>query len=563
MSNGQWDVIVVGSGAGGGMSAHALTASGLRVLMLEAGRDYDPLTETPMFETSDQAPLRNATTPDKPFGFFDATVGGGWEVPDEPYTVAEGSRFQWYRTRMLGGRTNHWGRVSLRFGPLDFKGKSRDGHGFDWPIGYDDLAGWYEKVERLIGVCGEQETLDNEPSSTGAQPAPPRRASERLFERGFASMGIPVATNRLAILTQPIDDRSACFYATSCLRGCSIKANFQSPTVLLPPALATGRLEIRTHCFVHRVSLGADGRASGVFYIDRKTGQQQFVGARAVVLAASACESARILLNSKEARHPAGLANESGQVGRNLMDSVSAVTIAQIPALEGLPPRNDDGLSMSHIYVPWWGYDAQAQGKLDFPRGYHIELLAHRAMPDLTFYNLADFCETPMGPGLRSEMRRKYGSIAILAGRGEMLPNAQSYCDIDPVTKDKWGIPVVRFHWQWGETELRQASHMRKTFNEVVGRLGGKVLFGADTDGAAAIGTGGEVIHEVGTTRMGSSPRDSVVNQYGQSWSVPNLYIADGGVFASSSHKNPTLTILALAWRSSAHLADQLKAAKA
>ena len=559
MTDKSWDVVVVGSGAGGGMSAYVLAKAGLRVLMIEAGRDYDPISETPMFESDEKAPLRGAPTPDKPFGFYDATIGGGWDVPGEPYVVAEGSAFKWYRTRMLGGRTNHWGRVSLRFGPYDFAPRSRDGLGVDWPIGYSDVAPYYDRVERLIGVLGGQEQFENEPPSVGAQPPPPKRPSERLIERGFASMDIPVAANRAAILTRPLGDRAACIYATPCMRGCSIKANFQSTTVLIPPARETGNLEIRTDCLVDEVRLDKDGKASGVGYVDRKTGERQFAAGRAVVLAASACESARILLNSKSARYPNGLANDSGQVGRNLMDSVGTYTVGQVPALEGAPPRNDDGIWLSHIYVPWWGYKQQAAKALDFPRGYHIELFTNRVMPDMFYNNATDFCDTPYGLGLREEMQRKFGSIVVLTGRGEMIPNADSYCEIDPVTRDRWGIPALRFHWKWGESEIRMAAHMRQTFSRFFGKVGGKILFGGESDGAKAITTGGEVIHEVGTTRMGASARSSVVNQHGQSWTVPNLYIADGGVFASSPHKNPTLTILALAWRSTDHLVARFR----
>ena len=550
-----WDAIVVGSGAGGGMSAYVMAKAGLRVLVLEAGRNYDPVKETAMFQTGDQAPLGNASTPDKPFGYYDATVGGGWEVPGEPYTVAPGSSFRWYRTRMLGGRTNHWGRVSLRYGPYDFKGRSRDGFGTDWPVSYEDIEPWYVKTEQLVGVSGGQEQYENEPCSTAAQPGATRRASERLLEHVFGSMNIPVATSRAAILTRPLNDRPACFYATNCLRGCSIRANFQSPTVLLPPALATGNLKILTDCMVHEVQLDADGRASGVSYIDKKTGARQAVKGKVVVLAASSCESARILLNSKSARFPRGLSNDSGQVGRNLMDSIGTIAVGTVPALEGMPPRNDDGMSGSHIYVPWWGYGLQKQKKLDFPRGYHIELLANRIMPDMFFGNIADFCDTPFGPGLREEMRRKYGSVVLFSGRGEMLANENSFCRLDPSVKDQFGIPVLQFSWKWGDTELRQAAHMHETYDQFFKRAGGHVYY----NDAKAITAGGEVIHEVGTTRMGSSPKNSVVNQYGQSWAVPNLFVTDGGVFTSSSHKNPTLTILALAMRSSDHLVSQFK----
>ncbi len=224
-----YDVIVVGSGAAGGMSAYMLTRAGMKVLMLEAGRDYDPFTETPMFQLPFQAPLRAAPTPDRPRGYYDATVDGGYELPDEPYTAAEGSQFRWWRARMLGGRTNHWGRFSLRFGPYDFKPYSRDGLGFDWPISYQDVAPWYEKVERLIGIAGANAGVENVPDSPPGVLLPPfpLRASEYYVKRGFESLGISVATARLAILTRPYHERPACLNATPCSRGCAIGANFQ------------------------------------------------------------------------------------------------------------------------------------------------------------------------------------------------------------------------------------------------------------------------------------------------------------------------------------------------
>jgi len=555
-----YDAIVVGSGAGGGMAAYELTRRGLKVLMLEAGRDYDPLTETPMMEIPADAPLRDAPTPDKPMGFFDATVGGGWEIPGEPYTIADGSEpFKWWRPRMLGGRTNHWGRISLRFGPYDFKPFSRDGLGVDWPFDYDEIAPWYDRVEKLIGVSGgAPQGLENIPDSPPGclQPAPPPKAYELLVSRAFAHKGIPTAPVHAAILTEPIGDRAACIYATSCLRGCSIKANFQSTTVLIPPAMETGKLTVRTDAMVHRVDLDAAGRAAGVTFVDRKTGKHVSVTAKSVVLSAGACESARILLNSKSAAYPKGLCNNHGLVGRYLMDSVGTKVFAQIPALEGLPPTNDDGMSIMHTYVPWWGHGSQAKGELDFPRGYHVEMMGGRMMPSMAVAALVDPGDMSRGSELRAAMRRRFGTILVLGSRGEMIPNDDCYCELDPEVKDQWGIPVLRFHWKWGEHEKRQASHAMKTFLEIVETMGGKPIGTPETDGAKAISKGGEIIHEVGTVRMGDSPENSVVNGYGQAWAVKNLFVADGAVMASSPDKNPTLTILALAWRTSAHLAD-------
>lgn len=557
-----YDVIIVGSGAGGGMSAYHLTRSGLKVLMLEAGRNYDPTTETPMFQTNAQAPLRGASTPDKPFGFYDATVDGGWEVPNEPYTIAEGSEeFTWWRPRMLGGRTNHWGRISLRFGPLDFKPRSRDGLGHDWPITYDDLAPWYDKTEKLIGVSGAAPPrgLMNTPDSPPGclMENPPARAFELFYARAFEAMGIPVAPMHAAVVTQAMEGRNTCIFSTPCGRGCQIGANFQSTTVLIPPAMATKNLTIITNALVYQVDLDSAGKAKGVSYVDRVSGEHRSATAKVVVLAAGSGETARILLNSKSSRFPDGLCNGEGMVGRYLMDTVGLNVTGQFPALEGLPSTNDDGMSVEHLYVPWWGYDKAKE--LGFPRGYHIELGGGRQMPSMGLGRLLSEDDLTVGDDLRANLRRRYGSIISFNGRGEMIPNDDCYCELDPTVKDKWGVPVLRFHWKWGEHETKQAAHMVTTFLEVIDKLGGKPISKIERDGKKAISKGGEMIHEVGTVRMGSSEKDSVVNQYGQAWAVPNLFVTDGAVMVSSPDKNPTLSIIALAWRSSDHLAQAAK----
>jgi choline dehydrogenase-like flavoprotein len=537
----------------------------MKVLLLEAGRDYDPTSETPMFNLPKDAPLRGAATPDKPYGFYDATVNGGWQLPGEPYTVAVGSEFKWWRARMLGGRTNHWGRVSLRYGPYDFKPYSRDGLGVDWPMTYEELAPWYDRVERLIGVTGASHGLENTPDSPPDVhlPPPPPSPSDYFISRGFQSLGIPVSAVKLAVLTQTLNGRPPCLYATPCIRGCSIGANFQSTTVLLPPARKTGNLSVITHAMVYEVELDKKGRARGVNFVDRRSGEHHSVEAQAIVLAASSCESARILLNSRSRAFPNGLGNELGLVGRHLMDSVTYRSIGQFPALEGLPPRPDDGLgggSAGHFYVPWWGYRQQVAKQLDFPRGYHIEMVGGRKMPSpSTLLLQAEDCEATHGADLRKELCRRYGSYYSFLANGEMIPNEHCYCEIDPSAKDRWGIPVLQFHWRWGEHELRQAAHMRQTFHSVIERLGGKVVGSPDAIAATQPSVGGSNNHEVGTIRMGSSPKDSVVNGFGQSWSTRNLFVMDGSVFASSADKNPTLTILALAWRNSAHLIEQAR----
>lgn len=553
------DVVVVGSGAAGGMAAYELSMAGLRVLMLEAGRDYRPITETPMFQTPERAPLRGSSTPDKTWGFYDASVGAGWELPDEPYEYAAGGdKFKWWRPRMLGGRTNHWDRVTLRFGPYDFKPCSRDGLGFDWPITYQDLAPWYDKVESLIGVTGRAECLENTPDSPHGVhlPPPPPRVYEQFLARSLASMGIPVAAMRSAILTEPHNGRPACLYATACMRGCSIGANFQSTTVLIPPARGTGRLTVRCNAGVRKVNVDNNDRATGVDFIDRKTGETVSVAARAVVLAAGTCESVRILFNSATPRFPTGLANSSGLLGRYLMDSTGTAILAHIPALENFPPQNEDGLSIGHIYVPWWGYEQQRQGLLDFPRGYQIEFSGGWKMPTMSLGDLLGYSANSsalFGDALREEILRKYGSVVVFGGEGEMIPNVDSYCEINPQRLDRWNVPTLRFRWKWSDYEKRQVAHMLTTFREATRRLEGVIL---KEGGMLA---GGEMIHEVGGARMGATARDSCLNQFGQAWDVGNLFVLDGASFVSKPHKNPTLTIMALAARACDRIVAQAR----
>ncbi len=582
----EYDVIVVGSGAGGGMAAYQLGVAGLKVLVLEAGRRYDPQTETPMFNLPRQAPLRGAGSKEKPFGFYDATVDGGWEVPGEPYTTAPGSEFKWWRARMLGGRTNHWGRISLRMGEYDFKPKTRDGLGADWPISYADLEPYYDRTEMLIGVYGGDDDLENTPrSSPGVlMPAPKPRATELLAKKACDPMGIPVIPAHLAIMTQRQDHetlpkkihpdnplaqrvlaesmkaRQACFWATPCGNGCSIRANFQSTTVLIPPALATGNVDIVPDAMVREVTVDASGKATGVSYIDKRTRADVKVKARVVVLAASAAETARILLNSRSNQFPNGLSNSSGLVGKYLMDTVGAGIGGQIPALENTPPHNQDGASGMHMYMPWWLYKPQLAGKLGFARGYHVEFGGGRSMPGSgAMGGLESLTEGAYGTRFKEAARRYYGSWMWFDGRGEMIPNEDCYCELDPDQVDQWGIPVLRFHWKWSEHETRQAAHMVKTFAGIIEQMGGKVNGKVETDGSKVIARGGQIIHEVGTCRMGTSAKTSVLNEWCQSWDVKNLFVTDGAPFVSNADKNPTLSILALAWRTCDHIIEQLK----
>jgi choline dehydrogenase-like flavoprotein len=435
-------------------------------------------------------------------------------------------------------------------------------------------------------VYGNNDGLENTPDSAPGCLLPPPKPilSDLLIAQGARRVGVPVIAGHRAVLTQKLDfntsparlhpgnptaqkiiaadmqARAACIWATPCARGCSIRANYQSTTVHLPPALASGNLDIVTDAMAHEITLDRRGLASGVSFIDKTSGKECHASARVVVLAASSCESVRILLNSKTARFPQGLANSSGRVGRYLMDTVGSSLGGQIPLLESLPPLNEDGASESHVYTPWWLYQEQLAGKLGFARGYHIEFGGGKRMPGLdTLAGIEWLTGGSYGKKFKEDARRYYGSFVSFDGRGEMIPNEGSFCEIDPQLKDKWGIPVLRFHWKWSEHETRQAAHMQKTFKEIIEAMGGRVNGAVQTDGAKAIQAGGSIIHEVGGALMGRNAHSSVTNRWGQTWDVKNVFLADGAVFPSNADKNPTLTIMALAWRAADHILDLMR----
>jgi choline dehydrogenase-like flavoprotein len=307
------------------------------------------------------------------------------------------------------------------------------------------------------------------------------------------------------------------------------------------------------------VTVDENGLASGIAYIDKKTSRENHVRARVVVLAASACESARILLNSKSAKFPNGLANSSGMVGKYITDTTGTDVGGYIPSLVDQPRHNCDGVGGAHLYMPWW----LDNRKLDFPRGYHIEIWGGMGMPGYGF--MGGIQNYPPGGGygaaLKNDYRKYWGATIGFSGRGEMIPNEDSYCELDPRTVDQWGIPVLRFHWKWSDHEYLQTKHMQETFRTLLQEMGAEVWSKMPTrEQGYGISTGGSIIHEVGGTRMGSSATTSVLNSHSQAWDCRNLFVADGGPFVTQADKNPTWTILALAWRTSDYITQQRKA---
>ncbi len=556
------DVVVIGSGAGGGTMVKVLTDLGVNVTLLEAGPMVNPETDFKQGMWPYDVPHRgagpNAEYYDgtQQWGYFQAP-NGSWKIPEEPYTVAPDNRFAWCRSRIIGGRTNHFGRFTPRFSDYDFKPYSMDGLGTDWPIDYVEMSPYFDKAEAFIGVTGSNEGLRAAPDGKFLPPAAPR-VHEVLMQKAGQKLGIPFIPARMAMLTKSINGRAACHYCAQCGRGCKAGSAFSSSQAMIFPAMKTGRLTIMTGVMARELILGETGTVSAVSYIDKITMTEQQIRCRTVVLAASACESARLLLNSKSTLFPNGLANGSGAVGRYLTDTVGYGMYGYVPALEGLPRHNSDGLGGGHLFIPWWLLDDK---KKDFPRGYHVQVGGGFYMPGIGTFGGEAWNNEGYGAKLKARIRQSYGSIVSFSGLGEMIPNRDTYCEIDPDgVKDQYGIPVLRFHWKWTDYEYKQVGHMRQTFRSLIESLGGTV--GGDDPNQTSdklISTGGSVIHELGTVRMGDDPSEAPLNRYCQAHDVKNLFVADGGPFVSNPEKNPTLAIVALAWRTAEYLAGELR----
>jgi len=563
-----YDVVIVGSGAGGGMAGYVLANAGVKVLMLEAGPFFDPAKHSSQLKFSYESPRRGARTKERGFGDFDAAFGS-WEIDGEPYTKKDNTEFDWFRSRMLGGRTNHWGRISLRFGPKDFQ--PDDGVSERWPITYEEVKPYYDKVDRLIGIYGTVEGLPNEPDGIFMKPPKPR-LPELFIMKGAAAAGVKVIPGRGSVLTEALPgnkDRGTCFYCGQCGRSCKAYADFSSSSCLVIPALKTGNLELISNAMVREVLTDSNGLATGVSYVSKDDMQEYQVKAKAVVLGASSCETARIMLNSASKIYPNGLANSSGLVGKYLQDSTGASQSGILPQLLDRKRINEDATGTINIYGPWM----LDNKKLDFPRGYHIEFGGGMGMPGYGFGGYVPKLNGKLpgrdgklkegggyGASLKDDYRRFYGIQFGMAGRGVGMARIDNYCEIDPKVVDKYGIPVLRFHYKWTSDEINQAKHMQETFSRIIHEMGAIPTSAPHgPEDMWGLEAPGRIIHEVGTTRMGDDPRKSVLNKWCQAHDCKNLFVVDGAPTVQQSDKNATWTILALSMRTAEYILEQRK----
>jgi choline dehydrogenase-like flavoprotein len=539
------DVIVIGSGAAGGMTAWNLTRQGINVLMLDAGEKFRRgsfWTHVKPWEWK-QRVERGQTPPQ--FRLDDK---------EQPYTWEKGHYFDLWRVWGRGGKTNVWGRVSLRYSDLDFGSAERDGWEIPWPIRYKDLGPYYDKVDQLIGVCGGDDDQDSLPGSKYHLPPPAMRCGEQLLRKAAAGIGVSIVAGRRAVLTQNHNGRMKCHFCGACGRGCDISAFFNSSDYLVEPALKTGKLEVIDNAVVARVTVGDDGLANGVQYFDRHSGAERQVRARVVVVAASCVDSTRILLNSKSRRHPNGIGNSNDVIGRYLVEQVRFHMYGLLPDLFGGPVFNDDGISGGHIYMPRFNHrrpSVRGSMKRDYLRGFGMQFWGGGAQPNAAFAKgLEGF-----GADFKATVKRKYPSLVALHPYGEVLPYRHNRITVDGTPKDRYGVPIAKIEYKVGENERKMAGEMYDTAEAILRAAKAEIL----PFERGWLDVAGAAIHEHGTVRMGADPQRSSLNGFCQMHEVKNVFVVDGAAFPTASEKNPTLTILALAWRASDYLAQQAR----
>ena len=561
MSQSRYDVIVVGSGAAGGIACYVLATSGLNVLCLEAGRMLDPAVDFYTHKFPYEWPYRGEG---KPGQYGRLPQGMEWKIKEwtdhlytipqeDPYALAPGAKFTWTRLRAVGGRTNLWGRGCDRFGPLDFKAKSlQDGWGDDWPITYDEVAPYYDKVEQLIGVAGSAASVYNTPSGQHLLAPFKPRCGELLIKKGAAKLGIKALPVPMAVLSKPYDGRPACHYCGACNWGCDVAARYSSLDVIVPKLQGRRNFTLRTNAAVHTILMDpVTGKARGVTYIDAQNKQEYEAYGKAVVLAASMVESIRILFNSRNRNFPAGLANSSGTLGRYLMEHANANDVEGFfPQLAGRPTTNDDGPGSSCLYIPRYNYGHGNKKK--YLRGWKLYFGAGCGMGPGPGAALPGF-----GSAYKKRIKELYPAALTMGGYCEGLAFDWNYVEIDPDgLRDRLGIPQVRFHTNAEYPHAFAAlDAMYDAIEEILKAAGAEIL-PYKREAPYPLGS---VTHEAGGARMGDDPRTSVLDKWNRCHDVKNVLVVDAACFVSHPEKQITHTIMALVYRACDHLTEEFR----
>jgi glucoside 3-dehydrogenase (cytochrome c) catalytic subunit len=545
------DAVVVGSGAAGGMAATELCLKGLKVLLLEAGPHLDIANDFQHHKKPYDFPFRGRIRPLERAKYN--YTANEWNKPhfvnelEHPYT---GKKFVWVRARCVGGKTLHWGLVSLRFSPRDFQAARYDGYGDNWPISYEDVEPFYTRTEKMVCVCGHAEHLENNPDSAFLKPVPltcPEWVLKGGVEKNFPDRH--VIHGRSATATEPVNGRAPCHYCGHCGRVCNVAAAFSSVGVLIPIAQKTGNLTLRPNAVAWKVLMGNDGKAKSVLFLDRVTRAPEEAYGKVFVLGAGCLESTRILLNSKNEQYPNGLANTSGVLGKYFCEQIMASDImGVIPKLRGDANRGGDAKpDGAGIYIPRFRNLKDKQK--DFIRGYGFEGGGGSSEFPGFARKIPGF-----GAKFKEEVKKNYAAVVSIGGFGEILPRAENFVEIDPVVRDAWGIPVLKINVEWGPNELAMAKDMVETQREMFKAAGIEVM----AERTEPLPPGWS-IHEAGTARMGDDPKKSVLNKFNQCHDVKNLFVVDAAAFVNSTEKNPTLTIMTLAMRAADHIAEEMK----
>src|SRR5580658_5279206 len=524
-----YDVCVIGSGAAGGIVTKELCEGGAKVLLLEAGVEVKP------------GRFRSHCWPsDMQFRGLRSEKQELFYPPDlkDSIRYEQSDNISVDRIRVLGGRTVHWNAVVLRYSPADLREYSFNGIDVDWPLSYEELAPYYERIEQMIGVCGNDDGIETLPAGRHYLPPLPLRCSEQVLRRDIAGMGAKVISVRKALLTRDYDNRPACHYCGHCMDGCDVSAIFSTPGSMLPKAKKTGNLTLRQNALAREILIDDEGLAKGVSFIDRVTGQEEEIRARIVVVCCATIETARLLLNSQSRRYPTGLANSSGVVGRYLHGHMGDSTHIYLKELEGQKPSNQDG-ALDHALIPRF-QTLTPDGAYDFQINFSGNLFPYQA------YRVPGY-----GSKFKNTVRKMQPGFLMLGGFGKVEARPENRVTIHPDEKDAFGIPIPVVRFRFGEQDKTLFRAMRQTNEEICSRLKGTV-----TETFADL-PGGFASHEVGTARMGQNPQTSVLNSYCQTHDVKNLFVTDGSSFTTSSEKNPTLTIMALSLRAADYIREQ------